>query len=417
MTREPAESDRTPMANRRFRRLKIGAAMKRAPAGAGMLRHSSWDALLIVLAGVHGAVLLAFPSVLLVALGLWWNANTIAHHFIHRPFFRLQSLNAAFSAFESLLLGIPQRLWRDRHLAHHAERPWRWRWSAQLAWETCLVFALWAALMILAPNFFLKTYLAGWVVGLGLCQLQGHFEHERGATSYYGRLYNLLFFNDGYHVEHHARPTEHWTRLPNRRQAEARSSRWPAVVRLLEYGSLEGLERLVLRSPRLQRFVVRKHEHAFRRLLAESENIHRAAIVGGGMFPRTALILQALLPNARLTVIDASAEHLRAAQQFVSGSVEFLGRFFDASQPMDADLIVIPLAFIGNRSDVYHRPPAPIVLVHDWVWRVRGRGAVVSMLLLKRLNLVTRPEASAEAARDRSGPRVCDRQQPRPRAG
>jgi len=116
------------------------------------------------------------------------------------------------------------------------------------------------------------------------------------------------------------------------------------------------------------------------------------------------LILQALLPNARLTVMDASAEHLRAAQQFVSGSVDFLARFFDASQPMDADLIVIPLAFIGDRSDVYHRPPAPVVLVHDWVWRVRGRGAVISMLLLKRLNLVTRSTASAEAAATEADP-------------
>jgi hypothetical protein len=33
---------------------------------------------------VHGAVLLAFPSLPAIAVGLWWNANTISHNFIHR---------------------------------------------------------------------------------------------------------------------------------------------------------------------------------------------------------------------------------------------------------------------------------------------------------------------------------------------
>ena len=48
-----------------------------------------------------------------------WNANTIAHNFIHRPFFRARALNTAFSCYLSLLLGFPQSLWRARHLAHH----------------------------------------------------------------------------------------------------------------------------------------------------------------------------------------------------------------------------------------------------------------------------------------------------------
>ena len=35
------------------------------------------------------------------------------------------------------------------------------------------------------------------------------------------------------------------------------------------------------------------------------------------------------------------------------------------------------------------------VLVHDWIWARRGRGVVVSWLLLKRLNLVARGDALA----------------------
>src|ERR1051325_8995380 len=55
---------------------------------AGVLRHSPWDALLIGLAMLHGALLLLVPSVPLVAIGLWWNANTVSHNFIHLPFLR-----------------------------------------------------------------------------------------------------------------------------------------------------------------------------------------------------------------------------------------------------------------------------------------------------------------------------------------
>jgi len=77
----------------------------------------------------------------LIAIGLWWNANTIAHNFIHRPFSG-PKIERDFLGHGKSGAGIPQRLWRDRHLAHHGGRPWRWRWSRQLAWEAGLVLAL-----------------------------------------------------------------------------------------------------------------------------------------------------------------------------------------------------------------------------------------------------------------------------------
>ena len=85
-------------------------------------RLARWDALFVALALTQGGLLLAFPSIPLIAIGLWWNANTISHIFIHRPFFRTPALNAAFSVYLSLLLGFPQSLWRARHLAHHGAR-------------------------------------------------------------------------------------------------------------------------------------------------------------------------------------------------------------------------------------------------------------------------------------------------------
>src|SRR5262245_37817084 len=79
------------------------------------------ETLLTALALAHGALLLVWPSMWIIAMALWWNANTISHNFIHRPFFRTRSMNAAFSCYLSLLLGFPQSLWRARHLAHHSD--------------------------------------------------------------------------------------------------------------------------------------------------------------------------------------------------------------------------------------------------------------------------------------------------------
>ena len=86
------------------------------------------DSPFIALAAVHGLILGAWPTLPIIALGVWWNSNTIAHNFIHRPSFRLRWCNLLFSAYLSVILGI-QALWRERHLAHHAGVSWRWRAS------------------------------------------------------------------------------------------------------------------------------------------------------------------------------------------------------------------------------------------------------------------------------------------------
>jgi hypothetical protein len=365
-----------------------------------------------------------------IALGVWWTSNTVAHHFIHRPFFRRNMANRAFAAGMSVAIGIPQALWRERHLAHHAGVAPRVRISRELMLEATLVVALWTAMAANAPQFFAFSYVPGYVAGLLLCALHGHFEHARGTTSYYGRLYNLLLFNDGYHVEHHANPAVPWSRLPESRDPTARTSAWPAPLRWLERRTgkqpqrrqrsqrrqapqirqklrrsafsarsavvtisaiavqqvLDALERLVLHSPRLQRFVLRTHARAFRHLLPMLPQVARVAVVGGGLFPRTALILRSLLPNAHVRVIDASRDNLTRARERID--VEFVQRRYAPGDPADVDLLVIPLAFDGERAAIYERPPARAVIVHDWIWHRRGESCVISIALLKRLNLV-----------------------------
>jgi hypothetical protein len=290
----------------------------------------------------------------------------------------------------SALLGVPQSVWRGRHLAHHAGMRWRPHVTLQMGLEFGVILLLWGTLLALAPRFFLTAYLPGYAAGLLLCSLHGYYEHVRGTVSHYGTLYNVLFFNDGYHAEHHARPGTHWTRLREQVRPGAEISRWPAVLRWLEILSLDSLERRVLRSRALQRFVLREHERAFRRLLPQLPALPRVAIVGGGLFPRTLLILQRLLPDARFLVIDRSAANLQTARAFLTEDIEVVHEQYRAELVKECDLVIFPLAFVGDRTAIYRRPPAPAVIVHDWMWRRHGASAIVSVLLLKRLNLVRR---------------------------
>jgi hypothetical protein len=358
----------------------------------GILRHSRWDALLVALAAVQGLLLVLAPAAPVIALGLWWNSNTIAHNFIHRPFFRARWLNRLFALYQSVLLGVPQSLWRDRHLAHHAGIAWHLRIRGELVVEGGLVLSLWTFLLVWHSSFFLTVYLPAYGAGLGLCWLHGYYEHARGTTSHHGWLYNLLFFNDGYHVEHHGHPGTHWTELPQRSIPGTPVNRWPAVLRWLDVLSLETLERWVLRFQFLQVFVSRKHERAFRRLLAGMPAMKRVGIVGGGLFPRTYLICRRLWPDAELVVIDASAANLQVAQAFLADRIPVIHAWYDPALHTGFDLLVVPLAFVGDRTVFYQHPPAPLVLIHDWLWRRHRPGAIVSLLLAKRLNLVKQCE-------------------------
>ena len=358
-------------------------------ARTGIWRFSRRDAILVALAVLHGVVLAAWPLAPLIAVGVWWNSNTIAHNFIHRPFFRSAGMNRVFSAALSVLLGIPQTLWRDRHLAHHAGVASRLRVSRQLGVETALILSLWATLTLLQPRFFLLAYLPGYLTGLGLCAMQGYWEHATGRPiSHYGRIYNFFCFNDGYHAEHHADPAIHWAKLPHRIEASAAASQWPPLLRWLDVRPLEALECLVLRSSCLQRFVLHTHRKAFQDLLSQLDTIRSATIVGGGLFPRTALILRELLPGAHLTIVDSNPRNLETARVFLGGSIEYRNERYMHGGSFDCDLTVIPLCLDGDRAAIYHHPPSPAVLVHDWIWRRRGSGTIVSAVLLKRLNLV-----------------------------
>ena len=69
----------------------------------------------------------------------------------------------------------------------------------------------------------IPSFLIGWI----LTDNHNYYEHYHARTpfsrfansvSYYGRLYNKIWFNEGYHQEHHVHPQTHWSIRPSIRK-------------------------------------------------------------------------------------------------------------------------------------------------------------------------------------------------------
>ena len=367
---------------------------------SGFLRFSKWDGVLVGLSFAYGAALLLAPSIPLVAIGLWWTSNTVAHNFIHTPFFRSARLNTAYSLFLSALTGIPQTLWRRRHLDHHAGRalPARQERPPRDG-DRCGGRAVGLAGACRQRCVLRDRTCPAMPPASGCASSRDTTSTPAARPVTTAGLYNLCFFNDGYHVEHHARPGVHWTRLP-RLGAASRASQplaaGPALAR-----------RIFARGARASGPDGRRgcNASSSRATNARSGAAARAAaaasrqvtIVGGGLFPRTLLILRQLLPEASLTIVEQRAEHIAAAQAFLQrrsaaddGAVRFAERTFDPATEAPAELLVIPLAY--DRRSPGLVPGAAGALHPDSRLDVEpAPGRVpISWLLLKRLNLVTR---------------------------
>ncbi|MEZ4225839.1 MAG: fatty acid desaturase [Polyangiaceae bacterium] len=356
----------------------------------------------------------AVATALYVALGMAWGSNSVSHIHLHAPLFRSRRVSSAYGLYLTALLGIPQTLWRRRHLWHHAGEPQTVAkpWSPRMWLELGVVLVVMAAIAWASPRAWSSAYLPGYLLGLLFCRVQGDMEHaatgdpQRGV-SHYGWLYNLLWFNDGYHAEHHEFPSAHWTRLPEmRRRVSAAQSTLPPLLRPLEQVApalgqiawvargLCALERLALASPLLQRFMLRTHLRAIRVALGALPRPPRhITIVGGGLFPRTALVLSEVFPEARLRVVDRSAASIARAERYLATlqqppRLSFELASFDPLRHAEDDLVVVPLAFVGEKELLREVRSRTALLTHDWIWSRQGLSSrVVSWLLLKRVNL------------------------------
>jgi fatty acid desaturase len=206
----------------------------------------------------------------LYAFSIGWNLDSVAHNFIHNPFFVWRPLNRLMAYVLTLTNGAPQSMYGYIHMRHHAGNSDRigadgrtvdpislYRYGAEGKIEpmTSYVFkqfwrddgpftlarkiaakrpgqakeALhefyvmiavylaaaavdWRAVLCLAPFYYL---------GQCLSCLIAWYEHAgadpdqpiASGVSTYHRLYNWMFLNNGHHAEHHHRPKIHWTAM------------------------------------------------------------------------------------------------------------------------------------------------------------------------------------------------------------
>ncbi|MEU5161632.1 fatty acid desaturase [Streptomyces sp. NPDC020875] len=167
------------------------------------------------------------------------------------------------------------RLWRvgpkERALLALASRrePRRSRELRQIRADRAahvLSLALFAAI---SWQWTLFSYLPAFFAALTMVNVQNYYRHygadpgHRAAdsVSHYGRLYNLLTFNDGYHQEHHLSPGTHWSRM---REVHDRNR-----------ARLDARPRIVSPVPAMLGFLDRRRPQ-----------LHRAADGGPGPVPR-----------------------------------------------------------------------------------------------------------------------------------
>lgn len=395
--------------------------------------NSDRDGWIVTAAAFHGAILTAGCAIshgaslgvratvaLTLAVAMCWGCNTVSHIHLHRPLFRSTFANRVFQIYLTMLLAVPQSWWRRRHLEHHGLDARADASSAQQLMEWALLLFGCAAAMKFVPAFFVGVYVPMLALGLGFCAVQGYAEHARAeaGVDYHGRLYNFLWFNDGFHCAHHRQPDTHWTALPLGTTGQDVESSLPPIVRPVESWAksfnmirlrfslnrtaasiLNTLERATFDMGVVRHFLIRSHRRAFAGLLSmhEREQLREITIVGGGLFPRTVLVLGDLLPNARFTLVDADAAHLARARALLESEcsplrVRYVHARFEGAPSGACDLLVLPLAFCGDRERLYQNPPAHLIAIHDWIWRNKTpRGVWVSALLLKRLNLLRVP--------------------------
>jgi fatty acid desaturase len=199
-----------------------------------------------------------------------WNLQCLSHNFIHNPYFANRWLNRAFSVLETFTIGVPHILYHHYHMNHHfgdndkkgpdgTTKDWSsiYRYGVgdqpegflkyilisffrvevgpvlrvaakhgldhlvQTAVESIALGGFWAVMAWLNWRYFVFFYLPSYYLGWVLSYAEGYLEHYNAqpgnpyanSVSSYNRLYNILWFNNGYHQEHHWDPKVHWTKM------------------------------------------------------------------------------------------------------------------------------------------------------------------------------------------------------------
>jgi len=206
---------------------------------------------------------------LIYSVSISWNINGISHNFIHNPYFRSPLLNRLFSILESITVGFSQIFYECIHMQHHkgnadrpdehgetvdwisiykhgdegeAEHPLKYTFLSFFREDPKTVFkelrrkdpreAFWGIFELASfGTTFVILGILNWhyicfllpfyYFGHCLSYLNGYYRHYGGnppdpiawGVNSYDKLYNWIWFYNGYHAEHHFRPKVHWTRI------------------------------------------------------------------------------------------------------------------------------------------------------------------------------------------------------------
>jgi fatty acid desaturase len=232
---------------------------------------------------------------LLYAVSISWNINGISHNFIHNAYFKSNVLNRLFSLIESVTMVFSQTFYDTVHRRHHIgnsdrqdengntidwlsiyrygkngepENVWAYtfksyfrddpgliyqeikRRSQFLAWYGVfeIVFSITVAIIGFILNWkFMIFMLPFYYLGHCLSSLNGWYEHWQAnpdlpiawGVSSYSWLYNFVWFNNGYHAEHHYRPKHHWTKMKELHQEIAEKQK-AAGVHVIQWSHMLG---------------------------------------------------------------------------------------------------------------------------------------------------------------------------------
>jgi fatty acid desaturase len=203
------------------------------------------------------------------AYSITWNINGISHNFIHNAYFKSPILNRAFSLLESVTMGFSQQFYNCVHDRHHQgnsdrqdangqtidwlsiyrhghdglpESVWTYTFLSYFrddvfetyrelkrrrpadAYFGCVEIGCTVAAFILGFILswkFMLFFIPFYYLGHSLSSLNGYYKHYGSdpdkpiawGVSSYDFFYNLVWFNNGYHAEHHYRPKTHWTEM------------------------------------------------------------------------------------------------------------------------------------------------------------------------------------------------------------
>lgn len=236
------------------------------------MKFSFKDIILVSISLVHLALIcivfffpLSFSEILIagfvIIVLIVTNYQCISHNFIHTPFFKIEFFNNLFSIINSLCLGLPQCIYREHHLNHHRynndpnkDESSLYRFGVDGREEHILSYCLIGVFRTDLKTLFLRArktsenlvliellavlclmcvliklswlkftvfYVTTWYFGQVFALLENYAEHhgaklhdrQRDSVSCYNSIYNFLWFNNGYHQEHHYRPLVHWTKI------------------------------------------------------------------------------------------------------------------------------------------------------------------------------------------------------------